>query len=103
MQCGQDDISGLLFTSLATSLVGLAMMIAVATAAFGLHFAAYGTMLLPFVLVFLFNGMALGVIAIAIVLRFGPAAEWFIWPISALLAPFAFVYHPLNTLPVPMQ
>lgn len=96
-------ISGLLFTSLVTSLVGLAVMIAVATAAFGLHFAAYGTMLLPFVLVLFLNGMALGVIAIAIVLRFGPAAEWFIWPIPALLAPFACVYYPLATLPVPMQ
>jgi len=96
-------ISGLLFTSLATSLVGLAVMIVVATAAFGLHFAAYGTMLLPFILVLFLNGMALGVIAIAIVLRFGPAAEWFIWPIPALLAPFACVYYPLATLPVPMQ
>jgi len=96
-------ISGLLFTSLATSLVGLAVMIAVATAAFGLNFAAYGAMLLPFILVLFLNGMALGVIAIAIVLRFGPAAEWFIWPIPALLAPFACVYYPLATLPVPMQ
>jgi len=96
-------ISGLLFTSLATSLVGLAVMIAVATAAFGLQFAAYGTMLLPFILVLFLNGMALGVIAIAIVLRFGPAAEWFIWPIPALLAPFACVYYPLATLPTAMQ
>lgn len=96
-------ITGLLLTSLATSLVGLAVMIAVATAAFGLSFAAYGAVLLPFVLVLFLNGMALGVAAIAIVLRFGPAAEWFIWPIPALLAPFACVYYPLSTLPAPMQ
>lgn len=96
-------IGGLLFTSLATSLVGLGVMIAVATIAFGLNFAAYGAMLLPFVLVLFLNGMALGVAAIAIVLRFGPAAEWFVWPIPALLAPFACVYYPLATLPTPMQ
>jgi len=96
-------ITGLLATSLATSLVGLAVMIAVAGAAFGLNFAAYGVMLLPFILVLFLNGMALGVAAISIVLRFGPAAEWFIWPIPALLAPFACVYYPMATLPVPMQ
>ena len=96
-------IAGLLLTSLATSLVGLAVMIVIATAAFGLNFAAYGAMLLPFVLVLFLNGMALGVAAIAIVLRFGPAAEWFVWPIPALLAPFACVYYPLTTLPAAMQ
>jgi len=96
-------IAGLLLTSLATSLIGLGVMIAVATAAFGLDFASYGTMLLPFVLVLFLNGMALGVAAIAIVLRFGPAAEWFVWPIPALLAPFACVYYPLSTLPEPLQ
>ena len=96
-------IGGLLFTSLATSLIGLGVMIAVATAAFGLNFASYGAMLLPFVLVLFLNGMALGVAAIAIVLRFGPAAEWFVWPIPALLSPLACVYYPLSTLPAPMQ
>ncbi|MCL5262838.1 MAG: ABC transporter permease [Acidobacteria bacterium] len=96
-------IAGLLTTSLAISLVGLAVMIVVATAAFGLNFAAYGAMLLPFVFILFLNGMALGVASIAIVLRFGPAAEWFVWPIPALLAPFACVYYPLATLPAPMQ
>ncbi len=96
-------IAGLLLTSLATSLVGLAVMIAVATAAFGLNFTAYGAMLLPFVFVLFLNGMALGVASIAIVLRFGPAAEWLVWPIPALIAPFACVYYPLDTLPAPMQ
>ncbi|MGC9198647.1 MAG: ABC transporter permease [Acidobacteriaceae bacterium] len=96
-------IAGLLLSSLATSLVGLGVMGVVATAAFGLHLTAYGAMVLPFVLVLLLTGMALGVTAIAIVLRFGPAAEWFVWPIPALLAPFACVYYPISTLPVQLQ
>ncbi len=96
-------IAGLLLSSLVTSLVGLGVMIAVAGAAFGLSFAAYGVIALPFVLVLLLSGMALGITAIAIVLRFGPAAEWFIWPIPALLSPFACVYYPLSTLPVRLQ
>jgi ABC-2 type transport system permease protein len=96
-------IGGLLLTSIATSLVGLAVMVVVAGLAFGLHFAAYGAMLIPFVLVLFLFGTALGIAAIAIVLRLGPAAEWFVWPIPALLSPFAAVYYPLATLPVPLQ
>ena len=33
------------------------------------------------------------------VLRLGPASEWLVWPIPALLAPFAGVFYPLATLP----
>jgi len=33
------------------------------------------------------------------VLRFGPASEWLIWPIPAVLSPFAAVFYPLSTLP----
>jgi ABC-type uncharacterized transport system permease subunit len=39
----------------------------------------------------------------AIVLRLGPAAEWFIWPIPALVSPFAGVFYPVATLPGWMQ
>lgn len=96
-------VGGLLASSIATSLVGLVVMIVVATLAFGLSFAVYGAMLTGFVLVLFLFGMALGIASIAIVLRLGPAAEWFVWPIPALLSPFAAVYYPLTTLPVPMQ
>jgi ABC-2 type transport system permease protein len=92
-------IGGLLVSSMATSAVGLLVMLAVAGIGFGLSFAAYGAMVIPFLLVLFLFGMALGVAAIAIVLRLGPAAEWFVWPIPALLSPFAAVYYPVATLP----
>lgn len=96
-------IGGLLLSSIATSLVGLVFMVAVATAAFGLSFAVYGLMAIPFVLVLFLFGLALGIAGSAIVLRLGPAAEWFVWPIPALLSPFAAVYYPLSTLPLWMR
>jgi ABC-2 type transport system permease protein len=37
------------------------------------------------------------------VLRLGPASEWFLWPIPAFLSPFAGVFYPVETLPVWMQ
>ena len=96
-------LAGLVLTSIATSAVGLVVMLAIATTAFGLSFAPYGLMLLAFFLVLFFFGIALGVTGIAIVLRFGPASEWFVWPIPALLSPFVGVFYPLSTLPGWMQ
>ena len=40
-----------------------------------------------------------GVLASAMVLRLGPASEWLVWPIPALLSPFVGVFYPLSTLP----
>lgn len=92
-------IGGLIITSIATSAVGLAVMLLLATAFFGLSFFGYGLVAAQFLLVLFVFGIALGVFASAVVLRLGPAAEWFIWPIPALLSPFAAVFYPLSTLP----
>jgi ABC-2 type transport system permease protein len=92
-------VSGLVFTSIATSLVGLSVMLALATSVFGLSFFAYGLLLIPFLLVLFLFGIAIGIFGCAIVLRLGPAAEWLIWPIPALLSPLACVYYPLSALP----
>ncbi|HEY2589132.1 MAG TPA: hypothetical protein VGI81_25540 [Tepidisphaeraceae bacterium] len=35
----------------------------------------------------------------AVVLRFGPASEWIVWPIPALILPFVGVFYPLAVLP----
>ena len=96
-------VSGLVASSVLTSSIGIVVMILLATLVFGLSFAVYGLMLVPaFLFLFLF-GVAFGVIACAMVLRLGPAAEWFIWPIPAMIAPFVGVFYPLKVLPVWMQ
>ena len=96
-------VGGLVLTSVATSLIGLVIMMALATTGFGLSFATYGAVLLPFILILFLFGIALGIFASAVVLRLGPASEWFIWPIPAFLSPFASVFYPLSTLPHWMQ
>jgi len=96
-------VSGLVLTSIATSSLGLVVMLVLASAAFGLSFLGYGLTLIPFLLVLFVSGIALGIFGSAIVLRLGPAAEWFIWPIPALLSPFAGVFYPISTLPPWMQ
>jgi ABC-2 type transport system permease protein len=96
-------VAGLVLTSILTSAVGLAVMLLLATTVFGLSFFSYGILLLPFLMVLFLFGIALGVVATALVLRFGPPAEWFVWPMPALLSPFAGVFYPIDTLPGWMQ
>lgn len=96
-------LTGLVFASVATSAVGLIAMLVVASLFFGLSLFAYGILLIPFLLVLFLFGIALGIFAVSIVLRLGPAAEWFVWPIPAMISPFAGVFYPISTLPQPMQ
>jgi ABC-2 type transport system permease protein len=96
-------VAGLVLTSLVTSAIGLVVMLLLATLLFGLPVLAPGLFLIPFLLILFVFGIALGVLACAMVLRFGPASEWLVWPIPALLSPFAGVFYPLSNLPGWMQ
>lgn len=96
-------LGGLVVSSIVTSAIGLVVMLVLATAAFGLQVFGYGAMLVPFLLVLFLFGISLGIGGCAVVLRFGPAAEWFVWPIPALVSPFAGVFYPVATLPRWMQ
>jgi ABC-2 type transport system permease protein len=96
-------VSGLVISSVFTSTIGLAVMVAIATAAFGLSFVGYGVAIVPALLILFVFGIALGILGCAIVLRLGPAAEWLIWPIPAVLSPFVGVFYPISTLPHWMQ
>jgi ABC-2 type transport system permease protein len=96
-------LAGLVLFSTATSIAVLAVMVVLATAAFGLSFFAYGVMLVPFLLMLFLFGVALGILGAAVVLRWGPAAEWLIWPIPALISPLACVFYPLSALPSWLQ
>jgi ABC-2 type transport system permease protein len=92
-------IAGLVLSAIATSSVGLVVMLILASLVFGLSFLVYGVLLIPFLLALFLFGIALGIFACGLVLRFGPASEWLIWPIPAILSPFAAVFYPLSTLP----
>jgi ABC-2 type transport system permease protein len=78
-------------------------MLLLSTLVFGLSFASFGAAAALFLLILFVFGVSLGIIACGLVLRFGPAAEWFIWPIPAVLSPFVSVFYPLSTLPAWMR
>jgi ABC-2 type transport system permease protein len=96
-------LAGLVITGVGTSLVGLAIMVVLAKVAFGLSFLTYGAALAPFLMVLFLTGIALGMAGAAIVLRLGPASEWLVWPITAVVSPFAGVFYPVSILPGWMQ
>jgi ABC-2 type transport system permease protein len=92
-------VTGLVLASIATSVIGLTVMLALAVPVFGLSFLALGAHLMLFLAVLYGFGVALGILASGMVLRFGPASEWLVWPIPALLSPFCGVFYPLTVLP----
>ena len=92
-------LTGLVMASIGSSLIGLIVMLLLGTLFFTLSFFSYGVLLIPFLLVLFMFGIALGVFAAALVLRMGPAAEWLIWPIPAMLSPLACVFYPRASLP----
>jgi ABC-2 type transport system permease protein len=96
-------LGGLVLSSILTSIVGLVVMLILASAVFGLSFIVYGLAFVPFLLTLFLFGIGIGIMGCAMVLKLGPAAEWFIWPIPAIISPFAGVFYPLSTLPGWMQ
>jgi len=96
-------LAGLVLSSIATSSIGLSVMLALSTLVFGLSLLPFGALLAAFALVLFIFGIALGIVGCAIVLRLGPSAEWFVWPIPGLVSPFAGVFYPVSTLPAWMR
>lgn len=96
-------VSGLVITSLMTGVLGAIIMVALAATVFGLQISAVGASVAAYLIILFVFGITLGIFGSAMVLRFGPASEWLLWPLPALLSPFAGVFYPLSTLPRWMQ
>jgi ABC-2 type transport system permease protein len=69
------------------------------------HFSlvTLGFSLIPFIANLLTLGLTIGIITIAIILRYGHGAEAFAWALPFLLQPFSAVFYPVDVLPKAMQ
>lgn len=94
---------GLIICGVITSTLGLVVVVFSASLLFGFSPFAYGLALIPFLFILFLFGIALGIFGCAVVLARGSSAEWFIWPIPAIISPFVGVYYPISTLPHWMQ
>lgn len=99
----KEYVAGLVATSLVTGLVGFLIMAALAGLAFGYNVFKIGLAILPFLLILFIFAVAMGIFMTAIILRFGPSAEWLGWPIPFAMSVFAGVFYPITTLPAALQ
>jgi ABC-2 type transport system permease protein len=99
----REYLAGLVLTSILTSALAFVAMLLLAIGIFGLNLLSYGIALMPFLMILFLFGIAIGILGCSLVLRYGPAAEWLVWPIPALLSPFACVFYPVSALPGFMQ
>ena len=90
----------------ATSIVGVLRATASATvlsllawAIYSFNLTSIGFALVPFCFALLLFGWAMGMFTMALVLRFGQAAEALIWGIPFLIQPLSAVFYPLSALP----
>jgi ABC-2 type transport system permease protein len=67
------------------------------------NFFALGFALIPFIANLLLLGLTMGIITIAILLRYGHGAEPFAWALPFLIQPFSAVFYPVSVLPEAMQ
>ncbi len=99
----KEYLAGLVITSIATSLSGFWIMVAIAGLAFGYNIFKIGVFLLPFVFILFVFGMAMGILVSGIIFRLGPSGEWLGWPVPLVLSVFSGVYYPISTLPGGLQ
>lgn len=90
----------------ATSIVGVLRAAASATVLsllawllYSFNITAIGLALVPFCFALLLFGWAMGMFTMALVLRFGQAAEALIWGIPFLIQPLSAVFYPVRVLP----
>ncbi|MCL1979842.1 MAG: ABC transporter permease [Proteobacteria bacterium] len=96
-------IAGLAASSVLTSLVALSVLLTMSSWLFDLSLLTHGPAMAILLLTLFLFGIALGIASCTLALRFGPPAEWFIWPIPAIIAPFVGVFYPISILPGWMQ
>jgi ABC-2 type transport system permease protein len=83
--------------------VTLMVLSALAWLLYHFNFFALGVALIPFIANLLVLGLSIGIISIAIILRYGHGAEPFAWALPFLLQPFSAVFYPVSVLPEVMQ
>ncbi|MEX2393607.1 MAG: ABC transporter permease [Actinomycetota bacterium] len=92
-------IAGAVAWSLTKVLIGWSLMMTFAWVAFDFFAPGIGPSLVGFMLVLMLFGVAVGMIVIGIILRWGPGADVLAWGLAVLLMPISAVFYPVSALP----
>ncbi len=93
----------ILLSSFVRVLITTGILALLASWFYDFHIVSLGLPLAAFYANLVFTGWGLGIITIAIILRFGQSAEILAWAFSFLLQPFAAVFYPVSVLPQWLQ
>ncbi len=92
-------IAGAVAWSLTKVLLGWTIMLTIAWALFDFGAMSMGPSLALFMVALMLFGVAVGMIVIGIILRFGPGADILAWGLAVLLMPISAVFYPVSALP----
>ncbi len=92
-------VAGVALFAFAKLVVGVGLVVVTAAALYAFDVTAIGWSLVPIVAVLLATGFVVGLIVIALVLRFGSGAEALAWGILFVVMPLSGVFYPVDALP----
>ena len=95
----EEYIFSLMMVGTVKLVVIAAFMTVLAWVVYSFNIFVIGISLVPFVLNLLVLGWAIGIITIALILRFGQEAEVLAWALGFLFMPISAVFYPVSVLP----
>lgn len=93
----------LMLSSLLKILIAGVVLTLMAWLLFSFNIFLIGVSLLPFLVLLIVLGWAIGLVTTAIILRFGQQAEVLAWGIALLFQPVSAVFYPVSVLPPFLQ
>lgn len=98
-----EHLAGMVLAGFGRIVVSTAMMAGLSWVLYGFGVFTLGPALLPYAVTLLVMAWTLGVVAIALVIRFGRSAQAFAWLLAFAVQPFAAVFYPIDVLPEAVQ
>ena len=99
----KEYLVGLIMTSIVTTAIAVGFMGILAGIFFHYNLIQFGPAIVWYAAILFVFGVTLGMLALSIIIRFGPSAETYVWIIPTALAPFSGVFYPIDTLPSYLQ
>ena len=96
-------IAAMLLLGVMKVIVTALLLSGLAYALYAFNLFHYGLPLVPFVANLLLSAWGIGIITMAMILRFGQGAETLAWAIPFLFTPFSAVFYPVSVLPAAVR
>ncbi len=92
-------LAGLVLVSILKVVISFVVMSTLAGLFYSFSIFKLGLLLLPMVLNLVAMGWAIGIVTMALILRFGQEAEVLAWAVAFLFMPISAVFYPVDVLP----